>query len=167
MKKSNKIFISASVIVALIILLNSFSKISESSDQSINWITDFAQLEALMKENPKPIMYDIHTKWCGPCNQMKKNVFSKAKIVDYLNENYYAVYLDAERKDDIIFRNKTFNWTPNRMGGYNAVADFVSDNQTEAYPTIVIMNKDFEVKYVEAGYHTVKDLYYVLNKHLN
>ena len=77
MKKSNKIFISASVIVALIILLNSFSKISESSDQSINWITDFAQLEALMKENPKPIMYDIHTKWCGPCNQMKKNVFNK------------------------------------------------------------------------------------------
>lgn len=156
------------VIVAVIgMSLNSFminSEIEVSAEGGVNWITDFADLEAKMKTEPRPIMYDIHTTWCGPCQQMKKKVFTNEKVIKYLNENYYAVYLDAERQDQVTFRGKTHEIIRTRRGYYNKIADYVTNNQTEAYPTIAIMNRDYKVKYAEAGYHTVSNLMYVLKK---
>ena len=145
--------------------LNSFTKKATAHDLHVNWITDFADLESKMKAEPRPIMIDIHTKWCGPCIEMKKKVFSKQKLINYINENYYAVYLDAERQDKISFRGKEFTWSPNRMGGYNQIADYVTDNNTKAYPTIVIMDKSYNVKYAKPKYHTVSDMMYTLSKY--
>ena len=36
------------------------------SSQEINWMT-FEEAIALQKKNPKKIMVDVYTVWCGPC----------------------------------------------------------------------------------------------------
>jgi hypothetical protein len=51
------------------------------------------------------------------------------------------------------------------MGGYNQIADYVTDNNTKAYPTIVIMDKSYNVKYAKPKYHTVSDMMYTLSKY--
>ena len=37
--------------------------------QKVNWIS-FEQAVELQKTNPKNIMMDVYTKWCGPCKML-------------------------------------------------------------------------------------------------
>ena len=44
------------------------------SAQEINWMT-FEEAIALQKKNPKKIMVDMYTVWCGPCKLLDRNTF--------------------------------------------------------------------------------------------
>lgn len=63
----------------------------------------FEEAVAAAKKNPKPIMIDIYTQWCGPCKLMTKNTFGNEKVANYLNENFYCVKFDAESFDTVRF----------------------------------------------------------------
>jgi thiol-disulfide isomerase/thioredoxin len=69
------------------------------------------------KKEPKKIMMDVYTKWCGPCKMMMANTFTNADVIEYLNANY-AVKFDAELQ--ILFLSRTmYTATPpmTRIGG--------------------------------------------------
>ena len=42
--------------------------------QAINWIS-FEKAIEYQKSNPKNIIMDVYTNWCGPCKLMDKNTF--------------------------------------------------------------------------------------------
>ena len=44
---------------------------------SINWISLEEAVAAQQKE-PRKIMMDVYTKWCGPCKMMMANTFTNA-----------------------------------------------------------------------------------------
>ena len=44
--------------------------------QAIKWIS-FEQAIKAQKENPKKILMDVYTDWCGPCKLMDKKNLSK------------------------------------------------------------------------------------------
>ena len=58
--------------------------------QEINWMSLETAVE-LQKNTPKKIMMDVYTNWCGPCKLLDKNTFKNKSVVDYVNDNYYAV----------------------------------------------------------------------------
>ena len=64
----------------------------KGSSQQINWIS-FNELEKVQKNNPKNVLIDIYTNWCGPCKLMDKNTFGNADIIRIINENYYTCLL--------------------------------------------------------------------------
>jgi len=78
--------------------------------QGVKWVT-IEDAVKKNKENPKKIFIDVYTTWWGWCKKMEKTTFQDPQIVKYLNDNYYSVKLDAERKDTIMFNGKphTFN----------------------------------------------------------
>ena len=63
--------------------------------QNIEWLTFEAALEA-QKENPKKILMDVYTDWCGPCKLMDKKTFQNKDVAAYISEHYYAVRFNAE-----------------------------------------------------------------------
>ncbi|NND95171.1 MAG: DUF255 domain-containing protein, partial [Flavobacteriales bacterium] len=71
--------------------------------KSINWIT-IEEAQEKVKEEPRKILMDVYTKWCGPCKMMMANTFTNADVISYINENYYAVKFDAESPDAISFK---------------------------------------------------------------
>lgn len=50
------------------------------------------------KEN-KWIYMDVGAKWCAPCQQMKKNIYTDKTVSDYFNENFISYLVDAEKNE--------------------------------------------------------------------
>ncbi len=98
-------------ILLIILILVGINKIY--AQDKINWMSMNEALAA-QKESPKKIFMDVYTKWCGPCKLLDKNTFKNKSVVDYVNDNYYAVKFNAEGNDIINFNGKEFKNT-----GYN------------------------------------------------
>src|SRR5687768_15614972 len=85
------------------------SSFSARPAKDVNWIS-FEELQALYASNPKPILIDLYTDWCGWCKHMDKTTYRNDKVVDYINKNYYAVKYNAESKEDVVFNKKTYKY---------------------------------------------------------
>lgn len=57
--------------------------------QEINWMS-LDEVREAQKTNPKNVLIDVYTNWCGPCKLMDRNTFSNTDIIRIINENYYA-----------------------------------------------------------------------------
>ena len=82
-----------------LILVLSFNALSA---QSIQWMTLAEAIEA-QKENPKKIIIDVYTDWCGPCKLMDKNTFQNRDVAAYISKHYYAVKFNAEGNESITY----------------------------------------------------------------
>ena len=79
------------------------------AQEKINWMT-IEEAEAANKKEPRKLVIDVYTDWCGWCKKMDKDTFQNEKIAKYVNENYYAVKFNAEQKDSIVFLGQTFKF---------------------------------------------------------
>jgi thioredoxin-related protein len=43
---------------------------------------------------------------------MDKKTFTDPALIKYLNENFHVVKFNAEQKEPVSFRGKTYNWSP-------------------------------------------------------
>lgn len=124
---------------------------SVSSEMTkIHWVT-FEEAQELMKTEPRKVLVDVYTEWCGPCKMMMRNTFSNPVIIEYINNNYYAVKWNAEGSDTVVFKGNTFTnpgFNPNRKGR-NATHDLTKaiaavDGKL-GYPTTVFIDSKWNL----------------------
>ena len=124
-----------------------------ASTPSIHWMS-IEQAQKLNQKHPKKILIDTYTEWCGWCKRLDATTWQDARIVDYLNKNYYAVKFDAESKDSIHFNGKVYHYNPNDgRNGINELAVKLLGSQM-AYPTIVVIDESLNTLSVIPGYQT-------------
>lgn len=122
----------------------------------------FEEAEKLSLENPKPMVIFIHTSWCKYCKMMENSTFKNAEVIKQLNENFYFIYFDAEDKNDITFNNHIFKFKPKgNKSGVHELAEALS-NQT--YPTIAILNSDYEILVQIESMTTANEFLQILEK---
>lgn len=129
------------------------------AQEEINWITIEEAIEA-QKEHPKKILLDAYTDWCPPCKLMDKNTYGNKEVIDYINENYYAVKFNAEGQDTIHYKERTYTnpkYDPKRKGKRNYAHNFTHSLKVRAYPTTVFFDEDAEVIAPIAGYYKPTD----------
>ena len=103
--------------------------------EKINWIS-IQELNELYYKNPKPILLDVYTDWCGWCKEMERTTYHNRKVVEYVNTNYYAIKLNAESKDSLVFNKVKYGYNP--VTRSNELAEFLLFRSMQ-YPTTVFM----------------------------
>lgn len=133
-------------------------KKSVAVSNEINWMT-LDEVQAAMRKEPRKVLIDFYTDWCGWCKVMDRKTYSNPEIIQYINEKFYAVKFDAERKDTVSFLNKEYGFSPEKRA--NEFAAFVMNGQM-SYPTTVFMMENFQTPSALPGYQDVPKLEMVL-----
>lgn len=145
--------------ITFLLLIISSSFMVQAQAEQINWMSIEEAVEANKKE-PRKIMIDVYTKWCGPCKMMMKNTFTNPDVIRYINTHFYAVKFDAESADAVTFKGQFFenpDYNPNATGR-NGVHQFSRALQVRAYPTIVYMDEELNIIAPISGYRTPPQL---------
>ncbi|QIP11291.1 DUF255 domain-containing protein [Spirosoma aureum] len=116
----------------------------------IKWLT-IQEAYTLTQKKPKKFVVDVYTDWCGWCKVMDRETFSKPAIVDYVNENFYAVRFNAEQTQDIKLGKETFKYVSTGGRGVHELAAALLRNQM-SYPTTVFLDEKFQLIQPIAGY---------------
>lgn len=119
--------------------------------EKIKWVS-FLEAVELNKKEKKKIFIDVYTDWCGWCKVMDKNTFSHPVIAKYMNKHFYAVKLNAEMKDTVVFNGTTFvNPNPKQMRSTHQLAASLLNNKL-SYPTTVYLDENFSLLSQVPGY---------------
>lgn len=109
----------------LVAVLLSFS--ANGQDQ-IRWMK-FEEAIAANSKSPRMLLIDVHTDWCGWCKKMDKETFADPKVIEYINNNFYAVKMNAEDT------KRTFDF----MGKKYTEAQMAAAMGVRSYPNVVII----------------------------
>lgn len=126
-------------------------------------------VEDLMKKEPKKMIVDVYTPWCGPCKMMDRNTFSNPEIIDLVSTNFHPVKFNAEGPDPITYRGKEYSnpqFDPNRRGR-NAKHQLASLFPVRGYPSLLVVNEQFEIVGSIVGYRTPEQLKEELAPYMN
>jgi clan AA aspartic protease (TIGR02281 family) len=124
--------------------------------QKIEWLS-WEQAVAKMEKEPRKIMVDVYTDWCGWCKRMDATTMEDPKIVKLIGEKYYAVKMDGEGKKDIVFRGRTYKWVAQGRNGYHELpAEMLSGKMS--YPTLVFLDEEYGIIQPLPGYQDVPTL---------
>lgn len=136
-----------------------FLVVATSTAQEIKWMTMNEALEAQKKE-PKKILMDAYTEWCGPCKLMDQKTFTNKDVVNYINKNYYPVKFNAEGTEEVMYQDFNYtnpNYDPNRKGR-NSQHFFANALKITGYPSLVFFDEQSNVIAPIAGYRTPEQL---------
>lgn len=146
----------------LLILTLLFSTTVFAGENKLDWIT-FEEAVAASKKNPKLMLIDVYTDWCGWCKRMDNTTFKDSVMVKFLNDNFYCVKLNAEQKEDIKFGKDTMVYIQSGKKGVHELALRLLDGQL-GYPAFVILGKKFNRIKIVKGYQKVQTFGPLLEK---
>ncbi|MBK7959044.1 MAG: DUF255 domain-containing protein [Bacteroidetes bacterium] len=144
----NLLFVAA--IASIGILFTSSFKGKEASTPHIKWMT-MKEALAASKKNPKKIIVDVYTDWCGWCKKMDKATYENPKIIANINKNYYAVKFNAEREEDVEYMGKMYKMPQTGGRATHELAVYMLQGQM-SYPSTLILNDDNSIIQNIPGY---------------
>lgn len=116
----------------------------------LTWYT-WEEAMVLQQKNPKKLMVDVYTDWCGWCKKMDRETFEHPEVAAFLMEHFYPIKLDAEQRETIVFDGVEFDWRDAGRNGIHMLAYSLLDGQM-SYPTIVFLNERTERIMISKGY---------------
>lgn len=121
------------------------------------------ELDSLQYVEERPVMFFINTDWCSICLGMENKVLKSEAVSKMLNENYYLVILNAESKEDVVFRGKRYVFESSGLneGKHQLAMQLAKKDGTVSFPSTVIMVGN-DVIYKNNSFMNEKDLMAVL-----
>lgn len=126
------------------------------AQDKIEWMK-FEDAIAANAQNPKMLIVDVYTDWCGWCKKMDKETFTDPKVIAHINENFYAVKLNAEDTSRTFdFMGKTYN-----------EAQMAAAMRVNSYPNFVVIEPKLQNIAQLPGYRQPEEFVAGLNELIN
>lgn len=142
----NKVFLTITTVIAIVLMSFSFQQTTISStheiivpEGGINFY-DGSWEDALKmaKDENKLIFIDAMASWCGPCKLMDSKTFSDPAVAKYFNENFVNVKMDMEKHPDGPSLSQKF--------------------EISAYPTLLFVDKSGKIVKKQIGFRNADQL---------
>lgn len=127
-----------SLLLLMVVFSTGFMHVAKPK---IKWLT-FLEMETMYANNPKPIIIDMYTNWCGWCKVMDRVTYKNSKVANYINEHFYAIKMDAESAE--VFKLNGKEYTYNKENRINNLAIYLSRGRLEFPNTIFLSALDAE-----------------------
>lgn len=151
-----KSFLTALIVMASLAVSN--QAYAQDSHSEIEWLS-FDEAMKRNEKEPKIILIDFYTDWCGWCKKMDKATYENPDIAAYISKNFYAIKFDAEQKEPISFQGKEFtNRGPQSGRRGKGTHDLAISllNGKMSYPTTLFMTSSMEIITPIPGYQDAK-----------
>jgi thioredoxin-related protein len=165
MQKAFSFIISAGFIFFISSAVQAQSSTREKKEpkvEKIKWYS-FEDAFQLNKKKQKKIFIDVYTDWCGWCKKMDADTFTDPVIAEFMNDHFYCVKLNAERRDTVIIDGVTFtNANPeNKRGTHQLAVELLKGKMS--YPSYVFLNEKSQWLTVVPGYQPPKEFESVIH----
>ncbi len=122
------------------------------AQQPVKWYS-IEEAFRLTRSEPRVLVIDVYTDWCGWCKRMEATTFSDPVISEMLNSHFYPVRLNAESREDVVIGGHTYKFVDNGRRGYHELAAIVTKGRL-SYPTISYVDHQGRILDAAPGYKT-------------
>ncbi len=144
------------VLLIIALTISGMAPAQQKEGSLVNWMT-IQEAMAAVKKQPKPVLLDFYTDWCGWCKRMMATTYANPDLSAYINQNFYPVKFDAEGKDSLVFEGKMYKpSSPDPRTPHPLAVELLQGKLM--YPTTMFLNgydsgKDaFQIKFLAPGY---------------
>ncbi len=124
--------------------------LENNSGSTPNWLS-IQEAYNKSRRSPKKVVIDVYTNWCGWCKKMDKSTFRQPSIVKYMNDNFYAVKLNAEMKETVTIDGEEYRYISKGRSGAHEIALLLLDSRM-SFPTTVVLDEKFNRLSVIPGF---------------
>lgn len=151
-----------SFLLIILLYFASATNIYGQQKNQINWIS-FNQLNDFLKVHPKKVFVNFYADWCVYCKEMDRTTFQNKEVIRQLNEKYYAVKMNIETEEKIIFGDQTFvNKRIKKVNPVHEIALLLASRKNKPFslPAYIVFNENFVA---QARYFQYLDVPALLN----
>ena len=139
------------ILLLLFFLVFMKSGTAQENNTPIHWKT-IEEVNDVLPSQPKKIFIDLYTDWCGWCKKMDATTFADSAVAEFMNQHFYAVKFNAERKDSVVFNNRVFiNENPMKNRNPHQIAIALLNGKM-SYPSYAFLDEEGKMITVAPGY---------------
>ncbi|MDR5591460.1 thioredoxin family protein [Christiangramia sp. SM2212] len=136
-------------------------QVVNAQQNEINWI-DFEDLDVALETETKPVVIYFYTDWCAYCKKMDRNAFKNSEVVSTLNQDFYAVKMNAESTEHIEFDGQVFTNEQSKIqrNGIHQIPLILASRKDKpiSFPVVMVLDEEFRVKRKSHEYLTSENM---------
>ncbi|MFK7936016.1 MAG: thioredoxin family protein [Saprospiraceae bacterium] len=117
--------------------------VEKQTTSTVQWMT-FEEAMEQAETEPRKFFINIYTDWCSWCKHMEGTTYNDPAIAQFINDNYYAIKLDAEEEEAIQFKNKVYSFVKDGKRGHHELAVEMMRGRW-SFPTVVFLDESKEI----------------------
>jgi thioredoxin-related protein len=145
------------LLILIPVVFEAFAQQPDKEGSRVKWMSVNEALKKA-KTDPKPILLDFYTDWCGWCKTMKTTTYADPGLSKYINTYFYPAKFNAEGKDTVEYLGqKYFPIDSLAKSTHPFALKLLGTNLM--YPSTVFLNgydkeqNDFKLNLLASGYH--------------